>query len=203
MEYTNRVQLGEDGLYRWYYDLDMRKNRYMLNMVFKVLGIIGAFLLALVLFLPSGAMSKWTVAGIILGCYVFVALLTIGIYWFMLVRREGFYRFRYDMGPEGVMLWQEEGDMERNQILGAAVAAAGAAAGHPIRAAVSSASIQAGSYSGYTAYKSVRKVVVDQDKDCVYLKLFLGENLVYVGQEDFDFVRDYILSRVGKKAAAG
>ncbi|MBR1710440.1 MAG: hypothetical protein IJ719_16705, partial [Clostridia bacterium] len=39
-EYTEHVSHGEDGAYRWYYDLNMYRNRYLLNVILKVIGII-------------------------------------------------------------------------------------------------------------------------------------------------------------------
>ena len=192
MEYTNKVKRGEDGVYRWYYDLDLRQNRYMMNVTFKVLAIIGAFLMILVIFMPSGGMSKWHVAAIVLGCFAFVVLLTLGIYGLMILRRNGFYRYRYDMGPEGIMLWMEEDDIKMIRALGTASAAAGAAAGQPGRGAVSAITSQTAPYNGYTAYKSVHKMVIDRDKNCIYLKLMVGENCVYAGDEDFEFVKSFL-----------
>ncbi len=196
MEYSDRVRLGDDGLYHWYYDLDMNQNRYMLYVTLKVLGVIGAFLLLLVIILPSGAFSKWTIAGIMLGCFAVVVVLTLGIYMFMYWRRGGYYRYRYDMGPDGVRLLPEEGDIEKNRILGAAAFVVGNAAGHPIEAAASSVSLQASEYAGFTAYDSVRKAVVQRKKDCILLKLMAGENVVFASPDDFGFVEDYILSRL-------
>ena len=196
MEYTNRVKLDEDGVYRWYHDVDMRTDRYMLNTMLKVLGIIGAFLLLMAVFMPSGAISKWKVAGILLAVYAVVVLITVAVYLIMMARRGGFYRYRYEMIPEGVLLHQEEADIKANQVLGTAALTAGTLAGHPVRAGISSMSIQAAANAGYTAFKSVRKIVVDEEKQCIFLKLLIGENLVYADQEDLRFVLEYIQSRV-------
>ena len=50
--FTSRVTLDKDGVYRWYYDLDMFRNRYLLNVMLKLTGAICAgvyFLLVLLL----------------------------------------------------------------------------------------------------------------------------------------------------------
>ena len=39
-EFPSRVTLYEDGVYRWSYDLDMWRNRYILNLVIKVLLLV-------------------------------------------------------------------------------------------------------------------------------------------------------------------
>ena len=202
MEFTDRVRLCEDGVYRWYYDVDMRKDRYMLNITMKVLAIIGAFLMILLVFMPSGGMSKWKVAGITLACFGVVIVLTLVIYLFLLERGGGYYRYRYEMGPEGVRLLQEEGDIERNKALGIAAAVAGTAAGHPVEGAISSITMSASEYAGYTSYRSVKKAVIERDRNCITLKLMVGENCIYVCGDDFDFVKEYILGRLKGRAAA-
>ena len=52
MKYTDRVELCEDGMYRWYYDLDMRKDHRLIMTPLKVLAVIGIFMLVMVQFLP-------------------------------------------------------------------------------------------------------------------------------------------------------
>jgi len=52
-DYPSRVTLFDDGVYRWSYDLDMWRNRYLLNLILKILslllGIPALFILAMVL----------------------------------------------------------------------------------------------------------------------------------------------------------
>lgn len=201
MEYTDRVILNEDGVYRWFYDLDMRKDFYMLTVTLKALAVMAAVFAVMIIFMPSGGMSKWKVAGITFGCIAGVAALALLIYLFLLWRGGGFYRYRYDMTPEGVHMKLEDSDVRRNQGLSAAVTATGVAAGQAFRAAALSASMRAAEGAGYTAYSSVRRVVEDRSKDCIYLKLLVGENCIYVSRDDYDFVRDYIVNRLKEGTA--
>lgn len=46
----------------------------------------------------------------------------------------------------------------------------------------------------------VRKALPHPDHDLIDLRQFLGMNQIYVGPEDYPFVRDFILERVRKKA---
>ena len=200
MEFTDRVKLCEDGVYRWYYDLDMRRNPYMLKVTLKVLGIIAAVMMAMTLLMPSPGMSRGKIAGITLGCIAAAALLALGVYALMSLRRGGLYRYRYEMGPEGVRLLQEEGDLRRNRALGAAAAVAGTAAGKPGGAVVAAITARAAGEGGYTAYRSVRRVTLDRGRDCIFLRPLVGENCVYVRPEDFEFVKEYILSRLEEGA---
>ena len=52
-DYPSRVTLFDDGVYRWSYDLDMWRNRCLLNLILKILslllGIPALFILAMVL----------------------------------------------------------------------------------------------------------------------------------------------------------
>ena len=38
--YPSRVTLFEDGIYRWSYDMDMWRNRYLLGQIIKILCIV-------------------------------------------------------------------------------------------------------------------------------------------------------------------
>ena len=114
MNYTDRVELCEDGLYRWYYDLDMRKDHRMITTPLKVLAVIGLFMLVMVQFLPyhSGGMSRWRVMGILAACFALITAITLGICLIQYLARRGYYRYRFEMGPEGVRVLMDEGGRE-------------------------------------------------------------------------------------------
>ena len=201
MNYTDRVELCEDGLYRWYYDLDMRKDHRMITTPLKVLAVIGLFMLVMVQFLPyhSGGMSRWRVMGILAACFALITAITLGICLIQYLARRGSYRYRFEMGPEGVRVLMDEGDVKALQALGAAaeIMSLFAGSGTNIRS-----TMRASQNAGYTSFHSVRKAALDRAKDCIKLKLLVGANVVFSKPEDFEFVKEYIVNHLKSGTAA-
>ena len=56
--------------------------------------------------------------------------------------------------------------------------------------------MRAAKSAGYTSYRSVRKAALDRAKDCIKLKLLLGENTIFSKPEEYDFVKDYIVTHL-------
>ena len=195
MKYTDRVKLCEDGLYRWYYDLDMRKDRRMLTIPLKVLAVIGVLELVIVQFMPyhSGGMSRWKVMGIMAACFALITAITLGICLIQYLARNGYYRYRFEMGPDGVRVLMDEGDVKMMQALGTAASVMSLFASSSCH---TTETMQAAENAGYTSYRSVRRAAVDRAKDCIKLKLLVGANVVFSKPEDFEFVKEYIVNHL-------
>lgn len=82
------------------------------------------------------------------------------------------------------------------QVLAMITVVAGAAAGNPT---ATGAGLLAGSkQSSYTKFAKVKQVVVHPKRQVIYLNESMQHNQVYAASEDFDAVRDYILSQTPK-----
>ena len=195
MKYTERVKLCEDGLYRWYYDLDMRKDHRLLTTPLRVLAVIGLLELVMVQFLPyhSGGMSRWRVMGILAACFAMITAITLGICLIQYLIRNGKYRYRFEMGPDGIRVLMDEGDTKAMQALGTAAEIMSL---FTSSAAHTTTAMRAAQRAGYTSFRSVRKAAVDRAKDCIKLKPLLGENVVFSKPEDFEFVKEYIVNHL-------
>lgn len=195
MKYTDRVELCEDGMYRWYYDLDMRKDHRLIMTPLKVLAVIGIFMLVMVQFLPyhSGGMSRLRVMGIMGACFALITAITLGICLIQFLIRNGNYRYRFEMGPEGIRVLMDEGDTKAMQALGTAAEIMSLFTNS---AAHTTTTMRAAQRAGYTSFRSVRKAAVDRAKDCIRLKPLLGENVVFSKPEDFEFVKEYIVNHL-------
>ena len=79
-EFTDRVTLCEDGIYRWYYDLDLKENPGFMGRAVRIVGIICAALCVLTLAMFSTDRSRFNMetAMAILAAYAGCFVLTWG-----------------------------------------------------------------------------------------------------------------------------
>ena len=138
-------------------------------------------------------MSRWRVMGILAACFALITAITLGICLIQYLARRGSYRYRFEMGPEGVRVLMDEGDVKALQALGAAaeIMSLFAGSGTNIRS-----TMRASQNAGYTSFHSVRKAALDRAKDCIKLKLLVGANVVFSKPEDFEFVKEYIVNHL-------
>ncbi len=188
MEYTDRVKLNNDGVYRWYCDVDMRRGSRVLRTLMIVMGIIGTLIAGIlaVMMISDRSMSNTSVLLIVLGIYAIVFGVGIFSYLLMFLIQRGVCRYSYEMSEEGIFLHTFQTQQAVSSVANA-VEIAGALTGHRVRNARPS------DENGYTPYKSVRKVLIDRERNALYLKALIGENYVYTSSEDYEFVKEFIL----------
>ena len=118
--FTSRVTLDKDGVYRWYYDLDMFRNRYLLNVMLKLTGAIcaGVYFL-LVLLLDEGgplvASEPWKslrTQFLLLLPFLGVMLLVITGYCIAAAVKRGKYRLQFEMTEERIRLVRKQSTQE-------------------------------------------------------------------------------------------
>lgn len=216
-DFPARVTLFADGVYRWSYDLDMRRNLEPLRLVLKVISLIlgvpalfcaamtlrtalahpGAAREGMMFYLGDDLLLLAVVGGLWMGCI----LLTLVIYAACAALMRGTWRWRYEMDASAVTLVQSAATKARNDALAAVADAASSLSGRSDRAAASLlATLRTANGAGTTRFESVRRVRLRPAQDLIDLRAFFGGNLIYVSAEDYPFVRDFILSRVKEKA---
>lgn len=214
-EFTDRVTLGEDGVYRWAYDMDMWHNRYLLKLVMKVLslvlGIPLLFLAAMALksavpLLRSGLPGEQltlSIRGDLLALEIMAAifagclLLTLLIYAICAFVKGGTYRLRFAMDEEGVDLVRSAASQNTLDALSAIAFIAELFSSKPLNTATT---IRTANASGKTAFSLVRRVRQHPECDVIDLREWFGMNQIYVRPEDYGFVRDFILAHVRESA---
>ena len=201
MNYPDRVTLCDDGVYRWSYDMDMWRNRFMLRHVLKIvcamsvlvsLTMLAAFglnrvsprLAALLFIIPMGALSA----------------LTLLIYLICALAMRGNYHLRFEMDENKIVLVQTAETENRNRVLTTVSTVAGIAAGQRNKAYRVNATLRAADSVGTTAFADVTRVRLFPDDDVIDLWEWFGMNQIYVPREDYALVRDFMLARVSEKA---
>ena len=197
---TNRVTLFDDGVYRWYYDMDMYQNKSMLYTLEKVnlftflgVSVDGAILIRLVE--RDAAFARGILlAG--LGLWALMALLYwIGFYIAAGIK-GGNYRIHFAMREDGIELVWSDRLKEGFDTGRKALAVAGSVIGsrtvrgrwRPTLDEVSNVA-----FSQVIRYKS------HPQWNMIDLSMLGGKFQVYAGTRDFAFVEEYILDRVPER----
>jgi len=217
-DYPERVTLFDDGIYRWHYDMDMWKNRYILGLISKIIGLLLGIpmLLALInvlvramplisqsldeerirFFMRDDLLLLAVVGGMLVG----ILLLVVIVYAICAAAMHGQWRLRFQMDDTTVSLVRDPGTMKAVNALGAITVVAGIAAGKPGEALRMGATTAAVNTNGATRFNSVRRVKIVEDCDVLDLRGFMSMNQVFVPREDFDAAKAFILERLSEKA---
>ena len=199
--FTEHIQQGSDGKYRWVYKLHMLKTHTIIQDVFWALFITVVITWLIVFFIQlfSGEMS-WESFLFSLGMIglVFVILLVLSIPAYLLVAAMygWYYTVRFTMDEEGITHEQEPRQMKKTRLMGCLTVVVGLLARRPTTVG---AGLIAGSRSMlYSRFTSVKEVKGKRRQHLIKVNETLNHNRIYVSDEEFDFVYDYISSRCKK-----
>ena len=171
----SRVTLYPDGKYRWVYEVPMLKNPSILFDVYWVLGIsFGLVWLLNVIFISCedgfSLESLWGFSSGLLYGWKYVVLFT--------------------LDEKEVVHQQMPRQMKKAKVLGALTALVGAAAGKP---GVVGSGILASSRSTSTSVlANVKRIKARRRLNLIKVNQLLNKNRVFVPDEDFDFVYDFL-----------
>ena len=191
----NRVKLYPDGKYRWIYEVNLLRNPTVLFDVYKALGMSIVILVAIVLLIAlfSGDMSLSFLKGLGVGA--------LGAVGFMLVLGAlGYVVYALFTGKKYIVLFtldehelvhkQMPHTMKKARLIGELAMLAGALAGRP---GVAGAGLLAASRDSLTSTLSdVKQVVPRRWMNTIKVNETLFKNRVYVCDEDFDFVLQFL-----------
>lgn len=191
----NRVKLYPDGKYRWVYEVPMLKNPTILIDVFKVLGIsFGIVWLFTVLVI--GCEEGYTLEnlwGITSGFLMLMGVfLVIGcIAYFIVAWCYGWkYVVLFTLDERQVVHQQMPRQVKKATLLGALTAMMGGAAGKP---GVVGSGLLAASRSTLTSdFVDVTRLIPCRCHNLIKVSQLLSKNRVFVPDEDFDFVYNYL-----------
>lgn len=200
MSYDNEelmkgVTLCDDGKYRWIYPLNMWKNPTILFLILKIFfWIFFGIWAMMVLFHGFDWGWKWDeIWGmtwpilILMGVFAVISLLAYAIVAGMY---GGKYTILFTMDEHGINHEQIPEQAKKARKLGMLTAGAGAAGGSlsTMGLGISVASRT----SMYSNFASVRSVTRGKWGNVIKIREILSNNQVYVRDEDYDFVYNYI-----------
>jgi hypothetical protein len=191
---------SENGTYRWRYSVNLYKNPGLLWLFYKVFGGIFAGCLLFGLFLSdfkvSLAGAMWTSVGFA----VMIAIVTLSYYVYALIQ-GGRYTWDFEMDEKGVDAVQAPNEAKRNKVLGLLVTVMGIVTGNASQMGVGAT--VAARDGMYSEFASVGTVKVDRRHNTIHIRNGLFHNQIFAGDEDFDFVLDYITSHCPKLKKKG
>ena len=191
----SRVTLYPDGKYRWVYEVPMLKNPSILFDVYWVLGIsFGLVWLFNVLLIGCedgfSLESLWGfTSGFLILMLVFVV---IGYVAYVIVAWTYGWKYvvLFTLDEKEVVHQQMPHQMKKAKVLGALTALVGAAAGKP---GVVGSGILASSRSTSTSVlANVKRIKARRRQNLIKVNQLLNKNRIFVPDEDFDFVYDFL-----------
>lgn len=192
-----RVRLCEDGKYRWIYEMNMLTNPTIFLTVFKIFFYIilaGWLIFGTFLYLIHGDFKGFldfsegaliAIAGMAVLTFLGVLLLS-ALY-------GGKYVVLFEMDEQEIKHIQLPRQVKKAQALSLLTALVGIAAKRPTT--VGAGLLASGKTTSTSEYKKVRRVVARRTLHLIKVNQLLEKNQIYVPDEDFDFVYEYIKSR--------
>lgn len=191
----NGIIKGTDGVYRWYYELNLYKNPVVLFTLWKMFGLITALLWVFITLISLGDYNFiWN--GFISNTKYFLlffigieALCLIGYLFYTLII-GGRYHVIFEMDKKGIRHIQASRQFKKAQLLSFLAVLAGTASGSPT---LTGAGMLSGSKQTlYSDWKQVKSVKSCKKRNLIYVNALFNRNQVYTEDADFDFVLDFI-----------
>lgn len=200
MDKQSEITLGNDGKYRWLYELNLYTNPTILFLLWKIFFWVffGIFAFVSLLDIGSGHFLKTAaetgkVFGlIILGFFVLTAF----AYYLYALIVGGRYCVVFEMDEEGVRHTQVPAQFKKAQILSELTILAGIAAGNI--GTVGTGILAQSRSEMYSEYRLVKSITPIKKRNVIKVDSTLCHNQVYVEDADFEFVLNYITQRCPK-----
>ncbi len=202
IQVTEHIWRCPDGVYRWYYELDMLKNPVILFTVWKVLGIAFGivYLFVLLVSAVSDSLYGWSGFLSLTGGFALLALgfAVISVLAYLIV--AGVYGWHYvvlfEMDEKRVRHIQVPRQFKKAEALSWLTLLAGIAANQPVTAAAGMMSMTRNSST--SEFQNVKKLVIRPRRNLIRVIQFPERNQIYAAPEDFEFVREHITARCTK-----
>lgn len=190
------VRLCADGKYRWAYEMHLLKNPTIFLTTLKVMlisvGILGLFMLAITAF-EGDLTMEWfqfwlKLMGIVLGIFLGLTIISILIMSAIL----GKYVVLFEMDEKEVVHIQMPRQVKKAEVVGLITALVGVMAKNPTT--IGAGMLAASKSVSTSEFAKVRHVKARRRLDLIKVTQLLNRNQVYVADEDFDFVYNFIKS---------
>lgn len=192
-----RVRLCEDGKYRWIYEMNMLTNPTIFLTVFKIFFYIilaGWLIFGTFLYLIHGDFQGFLdfSKGALIAIAGMAGLTFLGVL-LLSAMYGGKYVVLFEMDEQEIKHIQLPRQVKKAQALSLLTALVGIAAKRPTT--VGAGLLASGKTTSTSEYKKVRRVVARRALHLIKVNQLLEKNQIYVPDEDFDFVYEYIKSR--------
>lgn len=194
-----RVRKYDDGIYRWIYELDLKRNLSVLYTTLKVIcfSILIPLVILLLIFLFEGnflnALREILLIYILIGTVVlligFISYCAVGIYY------KWVFTFYYEMDDEGITFKRIGSDKEKTETIGKLSAMIGAATGNLGLMGSGLSVIDQNAHSKFSKVYSIKAI---PERDLIKVNSLFLFNEVYVNKEDYDLVLEFIESHTNK-----
>ena len=190
----SRVSLCEDGKYRWTYPLDMLKNPSILFVLLKIFGILLSIPLLIAL-ISAAANNDWQkiwdgfIKIWLIVMVVFFVIILIS-YLIVVWMNGGKYVVNFTMDEKRLIHEQVPVQYQRVRKVGLLAALVGIFAKRP--AAAGAGALAASRDTSVSVFDKVRRIKPRRGQNLIKVNQSLERNQVYVPDEDFDFVLDFI-----------
>ena len=192
------IELCGDGMYRWYYEFSMIKNPMILFTVLKVIGAVFGIMILFFLFFVFRSDGVEGLKENLLPLSLFVVfffVLTLVGYLILAAMYGWKYIVLFEMNEDGVNHIQEPQQFKKTQAIAWMSAISGIASGRPLDG-ISRGLIVGTRNATYTTFKNVKRMKSVRGFHTIKLNETLNHNQIYVSNEDYDFVLDYIVKHL-------
>ena len=190
----SRVALCEDGKYRWTYPLDMLKNPSILFVLLKIFGILLSIPLLIAL-ISAAANNDWQkiwdgfIKIWLIVMVVFFVIILIS-YLIVVWMNGGKYVVNFTMDDKRLIHEQVPVQYDRARKVGLLAALVGIFAKRP--SAAGAGALAASRDTSVSVFDNVQRIKPRRGQNLIKVNQRLERNQVYVPDEDFDFVLDFI-----------
>ena len=190
----SRVALCEDGKYRWTYPLDMLKNPSILFVLLKIFGILLSIPLLIAL-ISAAANNDWQkiwdgfIKIWLIVMVVFFVIILIS-YLIVVWMNGGKYVVNFTMDEKRLIHEQVPVQYDRARKVGLLAVLMGIFAKRP--AAAGAGALAASRDTSVSVFDKVRRIKPRRGQNLIKVNQSMERNQVYVPDEDFDFVLDFI-----------
>lgn len=180
-QYPERVTAGADGTYRWSADVDLKKDHYVQNLTMKIMLFIcaGICLMTLIFAAMTGDASMAWIPPVCCAAALLITVLVLRLFRLAVKDR---YTVGYEMTEEGVRLVRDPATVRMMRSV-AVFTPGGAGAVQP----------------GSTKFRSVRSMREVTETHMICLNTAVSALQVWVPEEDYDVVCNYIRERLEKR----
>ena len=196
---SHGVTMGEDGVLRWVYEMNMWKYPTLVITIWKVL-LLTAFAPALLLFfltlgdgIGSALLAFINVMGIVV---VIVTGLMLLAYPLVAILNGGIYCVIFEMDDRCIKHIQMQKQFQKNQVLALIGSLAGVMTGNI--QAIAAGMLAGSKQSSLSRFEKVTSITVNEKRHVIYINEKFSRNQVYADSADFAFVKNRIISSCKK-----
>ena len=190
----NVVFQEEDGTYDWIYCMKVFRNLSMFKFIIGIIAVIYVFITVTLLVMTKGSGDIFRLLGILGLVFVLVIVIVLFSFWLVDKLYKGGYMLVYEMNEEGLTFSQTTDQAQITRNIAAASAAVNAA-GNNIGGVIAGTGLAFRPNSYHADFAKVRSVRGNRSENLIWVNSFLQYLMVYVPDEAYDFVFDYISSR--------